>query len=175
MANTYVLISSSTPTGVSTVTFSSIPQTYTDLVLMASVRSPAASGDNLKMTINGSSSASYSTTLLWGYGTSPGSNRTTTGGAHGAYILIPEINAANYTANTFSPLEVYIPNYTITTNKQISFFEVAENNSTSLSAIQAGAGYIQISAAVTSITVTDYNSQNFVTGSSFYLYGIKKN
>jgi hypothetical protein len=157
------------------VTFTNIPQTYTDLILTCSLRSSAGSGDILKVRMNGSSSTVYSMTNIGGAGTSAYASRTTTGGVHGSYLLIQDINADNHTASTFAPVELYIPNYTDTSDKPVSFSTVYENNSASLNWIQEGAGKVALGAAITSITVLDYNSVYFKADSSFYLYGIKKN
>jgi hypothetical protein len=175
MPTTYELIGGTTVSGTSTtsVTFSSIPQTFRDLVVIASIRSSAGSGDNLKVRFNGNSSSIYSTTLLGAGGTTKFSNRTTTGGAHGGYILIPDTNAANHTANTFSSLELYVPNYTTASNKQVGWTQVYENNSSTLNLLQGGAGLSQLESTITSVTIEDYNSVYYMPNSSFYLYGIK--
>lgn len=73
MANTYVPIATVT-TGGSSYTFSSIPSTYTDLVLVVG---GTASGTNINygLRFNGDSGTNYSVTRLYGSGTSPSSDR----------------------------------------------------------------------------------------------------
>lgn len=170
MANTYTLISSNTLTSsAASVTFSSIPATYTDLVLRFSVRSDQASvARNYFLQINGSSSAVYSSTILQGSGSAAISIRYSdeTSGIRGTNGM-PGTSA---TSNTFSNSEIYIPSYTSTTNKPVSLIGVTENNATE-SYIDPTAGLARITSAITSIALT--TADNFVSGSSFYLYGIK--
>ena len=170
MPGSRILISSQTLTSAAaTVTFSSIPATYTDLVLKFSVRSNQANvARTYFLKINGSSSAVYSSTILQGDGSAAISIRYSdeTAGIRGTNGM-PGTSA---TANTFSNSEIYIPNYTSTTNKPVSLFGVTENNATE-SYIDPTAGLARITSAITSITLT--TADNFVSDSSFYLYGLK--
>ena len=70
MANTYTLISSNTLTSsAASVTFSSIPATYTDLVLRISARSDRVSTtDRLRLTFNSDTATNYSNITLVGDG-----------------------------------------------------------------------------------------------------------
>ena len=71
MPATYQLIGSNTlTTPTASVTFSSIPQTYTDLVIKMTLRaeSPSPAGDRIKVVFNGSSSSIYSATNILGFG-----------------------------------------------------------------------------------------------------------
>ena len=166
MATTYYLISSQTlATTTSSVTFSSIPQTYTDLVLKMSVRDTVAtSSANIKITFNGSAS-SYSERLLLGTGSAAASaNQSTT------YMNYIYSNAANDTASTFSNGEMYIPNYAGANNKSVSVDSVSENNAT-VAYTALDAGLWSNTAAITSITLTSVTL--FAQYSTFYLYGIK--
>lgn len=166
---TYTLISSNVlSSNAATVTFSSIPATYTDLVVKYSVRSNQANVSRTYfLKINGSSSAVYSSTILQGSGSAAISIRYSdeTAGIRGTNGM-PGTSA---TTNTFSNSEIYIPNYTSTTNKPVSLFGVTENNATE-SYIDPTAGLARITSAITSIELT--SADNFVSGSSFYLYGI---
>ena len=76
------------------------------------------------------------------------------------------------TSSTFSNAEFYIPSYTASQNKPMSEFNVSENNDTT-AYISAVAGLWSNTAAITSIVLNSINSANFVSGSSFYLYGLK--
>lgn len=168
MANTYTLISSTTGSGnPSAISFNSIPQTYTDLLLVASVRNTGTTG-NLRMTFNNDASSLYSQTNLQGNGTTIYTNQS------------PNIsntqwnntsNISSDTANTYGSLEMYIPNYTGATNKPWSGFFVTENNGTTAYAT-AAASLFRSSSAITSLQLYYFNFA-FDTNSSFYLYGIK--
>ncbi len=167
MANTYQLIASNTlSTGASSITFSSIPQTYTDLVVRLSARCDAASVDrSLGIRPNGSS-ANDSNTSLSGNGSTASSTRSTVDFNAGRFT------GANATANTFGSVEIYIPNYTVAQNKPMSVFGVAETNATTVT-MRVNALLWSNTAAITELTIDTDTAPLFVSGSSFFLYGIK--
>ena len=170
MANTYTLIASNTlSSSAASVTFSAIPNTYTDLVVRISARSDNASDrTTTKFWFNGNSgTTSYSQTILQGNGSAASSSANASVG----FGLSGFQNAATATSNTFGNGEIYIPNYTLTNNRPIAGFSVQENNS-STAYINAIANLDRIAAAITSITI-DANGSNWISGSSFFLYGIK--
>lgn len=173
MASTYTLISSNVlGSNTASVTFSSIPSTYTDLVLRGSVRGADAGGSNTieytKLQIVANSASTWSRTQLYGNGASAISLRETT---DGVWVPIGSTQNETTTSNTFASFEYYIPNYTSTTNKQISAFGVSEQNGTTAFAT-VGAHLFQTSNAISSLTIYS-NYGNNAAGSSFYLYGIK--
>jgi hypothetical protein len=163
---TYTLISSNVlASSAASVTFSAIPATYTDLVLRASMRSSTGTiTTQPNITFNGVGGTSYSRTFLQGVGTTPSSGRNSSTNAQIPYIM----NGNTSTASTFSNAEIYIPNYTVAINKQISIFGVVENNSATANSIDTEAGLFTDTTAITSITLT----ASFVSGCTFYLYGI---
>lgn len=172
MPTTYQLIASNTlGSSAASVTFSSIPNTYTDLVLKWSARTDASGSqyDSIYLKFNGNS-ANYSRVTLRGNGAAAASqiasNQTE------ANILI-SASAPTGTANTFSNVELYIPNYAGSTNKPFSSFSAQENNTTT-AFIFANANLWSNTSAITSIALTPEIGPNFVSGSSFFLYGIKK-
>jgi hypothetical protein len=173
MANTYTLISSNVlGSNTSTITFSSIPSTYTDLVLLCSVRAVYASSfSSLRAYFNGDSSALASTTRLTGDGASASTSRDAniSQGVFGGFTT-----ANSSTSNTFSSHELYIPNYLSTTSKPI-WATGAHETDAATAYIQLNAGLWRNTSAITSITVQDFAGgvNNFAAGSSFYLYGIK--
>ena len=170
MPSTYTLISSNVlSSSAASVTFSAIPATFTDLVLRISARLDAATSDStIKMFTNVSGSI-YSVTQLRGFGSNSGS----TVASNGVSWEKNSFNAATSTSNTFSSAELYIPNYAGSTNKPASFFQVFENNSATTNLITVNANLLSSTTAITSITFENYSPANFVSGSSFYLYGIK--
>jgi hypothetical protein len=167
MANTYTLISAVTvgAGGSATISFSSIPQTYTDLKLVLSGRSDSASLTNVQMQPNGSTS-SLSGKQIYGDGASAFSG---TDGGYGSKAALP---GTSQTASTFNNVEWYIPNYTGSTNKSFSCDSVQETNATTAYA-QLWAGLWSDTSAITSITLDIIEAGNFVTNSTAYLYGIK--
>ena len=172
MATTYELIAKNVlGSDTATVTFSSIPGTgYTDLVLVASCRSSLAAGnDDLYLQFNSDSSSAYSQRHIRGTGSGRFSGATSS--QTSMYLLA--ISAGSTTSDTFSSTEIYIPNYAnTTTNKSVSYTNLYENNATA-AIIAAGAGLWGSTNAITQIDLFTPSS-DFVTGSSFYLYGITK-
>jgi len=168
MANTYTAIATVTvgSGGASTIEFTSIPGTYTDLLIKFSLRTTGAGNyTNNRFTFNGSTSG-YSSKLLYGDGSSAASanNSVTDKIDYSAYST-----EAGATASTFSNGEAYIPNYVGSNNKSISVDHVSENNATGAIAAMT-AGLWSNTAAITSVTI---NGGSFVQYSTATLYGIK--
>lgn len=169
MATTFVKIASVTvgAGGAANIEFTSIPQTYTDLVINFSGRSvKSASFEDVKIQFN-SSTTNYSDRYLLGNGSTASSG---SGASTGIYNLI--VPAANATTSTFSNNFVYIPNYAGSNNKSVSIDVVTENNAT-LSYLNLVAGLWSNTAAITSIKIVPDTANNFAQYSTAVLYGIK--
>ena len=153
--------------GAADITFSSIPSTYTDLVLKLSLRDASTATRSVaRLTFNGSSSG-YSSRAVFGYnGTSTLSD---VGGS--TYIDWTYTDGNGATASTFANNEIYIPNYAGSQYKSVSIDFTAENNSSSLNILGLAAGLWSNSAAITSITLTP-STPNFLQYSTAYLYGV---
>jgi len=166
---TYTLISSNVlSSSAASVTFSSIPATYTDLVLRISTRGDNTGDLQHWITFNGVSTTTYSAT--WMYGTGAAANSTSV--LDNERLRAGYRNSDSTTSNTFASTEIYIPNYTVSANKPISVFGATENNAASdRTFVSAWAGLWRNTAAITSIAIAS-SSGNYVSGSSFYLYGI---
>ena len=166
MAATYKLISAVTvgAGGAASIDFSSIPSTYTDLLLKISGRSnTSAIDDNLYIKFN-NSSTSFTFRYLQGNGSSAYS-------ATASLNYIGTISAASATSSTFGNAEIYLPNYAGSNNKSISNDTVAENNASSSSATLTATLWSN-TAAINQVTVLPA-SGSFVQYSTAYLYGIK--
>jgi hypothetical protein len=165
---TYTLIDSEVLTGSqASVTFSAIPATFTDLVVRFAARSAYADvWDGWNFYVNSLPNSVHSFTSIKGNGATASSNNNSGGDSWYNLNFIP---AANATSNTFSNGEVYFPNYNSSTNKPGSIFQVGENNNTT-GYMAGGALLYKAASAITSITFRC--TANFVSGSSFYLYGI---
>lgn len=169
MPNTFVKIASYTATGsVSSFTFSSIPQTYTDLCLKISDQGSRANFyTNTAIKINnttgvydwkwfrnyagttGSFSATNDTDLSW-YGTGSTSN-------------------ASYFGNT----EIYFPNYTSSYYKGALLENIIEQDSANCFWV-TGAYLFKSTSPITSLVIYgSANAYNIVSGSTATLYGIK--
>lgn len=161
MASTYTPIATYTVSGSSTTsyTFSSIPSTYTDLVLITN--SGQTSGQ-LYFRINGDTGTNYSYTTLEGNGTSAISQRLTS-----KTLIYPAYSGE--TANAINLTNIlHFQNYSnATTYKTILW----RSNDTGTQT-EAGVGLWRSTSAITSILLAS-SVGNFLAGSTFTLYGIK--
>jgi hypothetical protein len=167
MALTYNAIATVTvgSGGASSIEFTAIPQTYTDLLIKVSGRS-SVNTTGLNTTFNGTTT-NYANVRLYSVGTGSASDTSVTNA-----ISNTMIDDSSYTANTFGNGEIYIPNYTGSTNKSVSVDGVTENNSQSHLAMWT-AGMWSDSAAITSIKLESAASGNLVQHTTATLYGIK--
>lgn len=167
MANeTMTLISTVTvgSGGASSISFASIPSTYTDLVLLMSGRSTTSNIQGQSIRVNSNASTIYSFRRMEGSGSGVSSDSNTLD-----FLPAGTIAGTAQTANTFNNSSIYFPNYAGATNKSISADNVSENNATQAYQ-QLLAGLWANTAAITSITIfADY--AQYSTAS---LYGILK-
>ena len=168
MATTYKLISSVTvgSGGAADITFSSIPSTYTDLLLKVSLRC-ASTEQWSKLEFNGTS---YLTN--WNMLYLQGNGATVVSGTQGDSYYSVMMTSSTETASTFGNAEVYIPNYASSNNKTVSIDHVTENNATTAYANLTALRWSN-SAAITSIKLSSSSgSNNYAEYSTAYLYGI---
>lgn len=169
MATTYTLIASSAPTSDATsVVFSSIPQTYTDLVVRWSVRQTGGGtfGD-ANIYINSEGGSNYSWTRVRGDGSTGVISGNTSTASN--WSMNNATNNGGSTTNVFSTNECYIPNYTSTTVNKSAYVVHYVERLAAVTYITAAALYRSATAAVTSVGF----GSGFATGTTFYLYGIK--
>lgn len=170
MPTTYTLISANTLTGdTTTVTFSAIPSTYTDLVLRFSARTDETGNTYslLNLRIN-STTVNYSNIELQG----SGSAATSTTNSAATSVRLRYIDSDSATTSTFGSGEIYIPSYLASQNKPFSASLAQETNATA-AYISAVANLWRDTTAISSISLYNTSGYNLKTGSSFYLYGIK--
>tara|TARA_R110000822_G_scaffold73605_3_gene176873 strand:+ start:70 stop:576 length:507 start_codon:yes stop_codon:yes gene_type:complete len=166
MANTYDQLATTTVGvgGAASIDFTSIPSTYTDLVLKISGRSSFHDGttwSGLAITFNGNAVTGK---RLYGVGSGTASSDSSTpfGGA---------ISGDTATASTFGNQEIYIPNYAGSSYKSSSIDSASESNSTA-ALLMLNATLWSYTAAVNQITLTPAIG-SFVEYSTAYLYGVK--
>ena len=170
MAKTYTPIATSTitsPTG--SITFSSITQKYTDLVLVVSANGSRASlGGDIRCQLNSDTGTNYSFTMIQGLGSSVwnerASNQTYANMANN--IGIP--GSLNYT-----PTIMNFMNYSnTTTNKTI----LTRHSGVVSGNIQARVTLWRSTAAISTIYLWNEagGTNNFNPGTTFTLYGILK-
>lgn len=166
MANTLKKIQTITvgSGGASSIEFTSIPQTYTDLKIVLSIRTDRnALVDALEFKFN-DSTANRTYRELYGTGASAVSGNST--GALAGFI-----NSATSTASVFSNVELYIPNYTSSNNKSSSVDSVSENNATTAYPHMI-ANLWSDTSAITKITLFSSYSATILQYSTATLYGI---
>jgi hypothetical protein len=166
MATTYKLIDKTILTGTqATITFTGLgaySSDYTDLKMVWSVRAGADTA--VDISFNGTYS-NRSRKSLFG----DGSGATSTSASN--FYIYGGQGRTDWTADTFSNCELYIPNYSSSNYKSFSADAVNENNS-STAYMSFTAGLWSDTAAITSIKIEPV-AGSFVSGSSVYLYGIK--
>jgi hypothetical protein len=167
---TYVILQSTTvgAGGASSISFTSIPQTYTDLKIAFSLRSTDGSAVFARITFNGAGGTAYQYRNLYGFSNVIYSNSDNSGIAH---IESAYQNQSSFTSNAFSSGELYIPNYTSSNVKSVSNDGAQESNSSTGVATGLVAGLSTNTAVISSITITP-QAGNFVQYSTAYLYGI---
>ena len=161
----------------SVITFSSIPSTYTHLQIRFTAKNSInqnwANGSRLFVRFNSDTGSNYAWHRLAG----DGSAASTNGGASQSNIYTDYCVAANggSITNIHGTGIIDIHDYAVTTkNKTIRTFTGSDaNNISYYPAIGLTSGLWMNTSAITSITLTDESSSNFLSSSVFSLYGIK--
>lgn len=170
MPNTMTLIASYTVSGTAaTIDFSSIPSTYTDLVLLSSLRSNQTDFPSTDVLIKYNNTASnQSQKNLRGYSLGPFSQS-------GTDMVFGNMPSAANTTSTFSSGSWYIPNYAGAINKSASYESAVESNGSDTYSwwLNMGAELWSDTTAINRITLTPSSTWSFAANSTAYLYGIK--
>jgi hypothetical protein len=174
MAKTYEPISTNTlGTATATVTFSSIPQTYTDLVLVISSATTHTSATFPYMRFNSDSGTNYSYTELTGTGSVTGSTRGTN---QSLAWLAPEYGSISTTVGENTSI-ANIMNYSNATTYKTFLNRIGRASSAlDYQGVETTVGLWRNTASITSILIANRRSgvdYNFAAGSTFTLYGIK--
>lgn len=165
MPSTYTPIASVTLSSTaSTVVFSSIPSTYTDLIIISDAR--AATNASLSLYFNSDTGTNYSYTVLDAEGTAIQANRQTN--TTGIQVASWSIGMGSTTIPT--PAITHINNYSnTTTNKPVITRSGAINASNTVS-VDIFSGAWRSTAAISTVTI---QGNTIAVGSVFTLYGIK--
>lgn len=162
---TYEPIATASPTGTATVTFNSIPGTYTDLRLTI-FEAPIGSNMRPKVTINNTTTGTlYSQTNLFGTGAAATSSSATSAnfwelnGSANATATIPDF----YTVDLFS--------YAGSTNKTALITGSIDLNGSGR--VYRIVGLFRSTSAITRIDIANEFGTNYVAGTTMTLYGIK--
>lgn len=168
MPLTYDPISTTTlSSATATVTFSSIPQTYTDLVLIVS-GTMSGSGNTIYARLNGDSGANYSQTYIGGTGSASYTGRSannTAGVGLGSFYT-------GYSTSLFS-IVANFQYYSNTTSHKTVLSNFGQPTGGAQRSVETLINLWRNTSAITSIEVRPNTSHNFNSGSTFTLYGIK--
>jgi hypothetical protein len=164
--STYTPIATTTlGSAASSYTFSSIPSTYTDLIIVANGTSSAAS--NVDMQFNSDTGTNYSWTTLYarseGAGnpaSARGSNQTT------AQINLYTAWTSSYRTNAI----IHIQNYSNTTTYKTSIARSATANGDST--FSGNEVIVNLWRSTSTINTIKLNAANFAAGTTLTLYGI---
>lgn len=166
MPATYELISTTTlSTGATNVTFSAIPSSYTDLILITNVL-VQTDGESPQLQFNSDTATNYSTIFFEGNGSSTAgfrfSNRANTETTY------------NIGANSSNPsvFIFHILNYSNSTTYKSMLVRFNNGSGGTYPGINATASTWRSTSAITSIKIFP-GANNFNTNSTFKLYGIK--
>ena len=175
MANTYTLIEaqtlSSTQASVTLGSGGSIPSTYTDLLLKVSSRTNA-SGNVIDLSLNvGNGTVDTGSNYNYVELTAIPSTSIIASGSGNSTKFNTVQTASSVEANTFNSVEIYIPNYTSSNKKSMSADAVTANSNSSVQ-LRLHAWLWNSTSAINIINLFP-GSGSFISGSSFYLYGIK--
>jgi hypothetical protein len=161
MTSTYEKIATTTlGSNSATIEFTSISGTYTDIVLILSAKASGGNMDAL-IQVNSDTGSNYSFTILSGNGSSASSSRFSNQNS-GYGDLSGFINTSNFNVEI-----IQFMNYSNTTTYK-TFLSRA---STAGNGVDAIVNLWRNTAAITSIKLS--GSQNYATGTTATLYGIK--
>lgn len=162
--STYSTIATTTlGSAAATYTFSSIPSTYTDLVLVTNLSS--ASNANIYFRVNGDTATNYSNTFLNGDGSTASSARGTNQNKGTATWTGASMNSS------WTTCVVNFMNYSNTTTNKTFMTRYAAINTVNQGEATAVVNLWRNTAAINSITVFS-DSPNYAIGSTLTLYGI---
>jgi hypothetical protein len=162
MAITYEPIATTTlGSAQADITFSTIPATYTDLVIVYTLKAATGSSD-IYLRFNGSSASDYSNTILTGNGTAASSTRF----SNATQIRLN--NATDILTTDGTMLICNVNNYSNSTTFKTALYRIGLASD----ATEAGVGLWRSTSAITSVALT-LASGNLGTGCTATIYGIK--
>jgi hypothetical protein len=153
-----------------TVTFSSIPQTYTDLILVANLKHSFAGSIAVRidtaMQFNSDTTSNYSTTYVQGNGTTASSGRLSS--QIGLAVISSMASSTSFLPSTF-----HIFNYTNSTTFKTVLYRQGNADDSNYGAVASVGLWKATPAAITQIDLKATSTYVWKTGSTFTLYGVK--
>jgi hypothetical protein len=166
--NTYVALNTVTVVGSSTNTieFASIPGTYTDLVIVANLRSSdSRSGyQSVSYTFNNAGSSQYAGTVLYGNGTAASSYRQPNESVFEGLCIMNGADSGVFYNNTLNIFNYADPSMYRTV--------LMEMSGAGLGTYKQVASWRNTTNAITSIQIKEPSNLAWVAGSNATLYGI---
>ena len=164
MATTYEPIATTTlSSAASTITFSSIASSWTDLRLVFVVSATSA-GIYPRFNFNNDTSTNYSSTRLYGDGTSAASQANT------STNRLSPLAVSDVSTSQFNLLSMNIFSYAGSTNKTVLMEGNADNNGSGT--VERSVGLWRSTSAIYRIDIISGTS-TFTSGTTATLYGIK--
>ena len=160
VAPTYEAIASITSTGSTSIfDFTSIPSTYTDLILVYNGTMSGSTNNGIRLRMNNDAGSNYDITRVYAAAGGTGSDNNTTN---------TFIDIGYMIAGTIETFQCHINNYTNSSIKKtvVSHFAAPTNDGT----MQQAATW-RSTAAINQVTLD--SSINHVSGTTATLYGIK--
>lgn len=171
MPSTYTPIATVTVSGstVQDISFTSIPSTYTDLILVGQLRSQRSgyASSEVYGYINYDSANNYSRTRIWSNTSAAYSDRNTNQG----FFLFGEVPAANATSGVFGTIICHFNNYANT-----STYKTILSRSGAATSDPLGNFYVnswRSTSAISVLNIYNTSAAYWSVGSIFTLYGIK--
>lgn len=169
MAATYEPIASITLGATATsVAFSSIPQTYTDLVIVSTIRISGTGGEGASIQFNGDTATNYSWTRLFA-NTSVTSDRA----SNTSTPLFGYYPGNDSTSGLFGNSIAQINNYSNTTTNKTMLQRWNNNQTGGVPHVGLNVVLYRSTNAISSMLITAGASKNFIAGCTFNIYGIK--
>jgi hypothetical protein len=144
-------------TATASVTFSSIPATYRDLILV--IQGTNTSSGNSRLQVNGDSGNNYNQVRMYGAGGLPGSDSASN---------IASLDMSSMSTSSGYQAVIQLMDYSATDKHKTILSRTQESN---ISAVLANAGRWANTAAITSVT-TFTAAGSYASGSTFSLYGV---
>lgn len=169
--NTYVPIATNTfSTNTASVTFSSIPSTYTDLVLVVSGLAYYSSSTFIvgDIVLNSDTGTNYSSTIISGFNAATSSRYTSVSAMRQLFEM-----TANSTDNTLRSTGImHFMNYANTTNNKTALGRSGSIGSAAGSEVISTVSLWRSTAAINSIEIKNNDSGTGFVAGTFSLYGI---
>lgn len=147
----------------SPITFSNIPQNYTDLIIAANVQFSAGSGTKIRF--NTDSGSNYSLTCLIAYSAGPYSGRVSNASSIHNNIATGD----STTANTFTPYTINIMSYSNSSIYKTILWEYA----TATTEVGTVVELWRNTNAISTIEISPYNAVSYKAGTNFTFWGVK--